>query len=203
MPRGKKQRQASISVFNSLPLFLLLFLTPWTLCIHKWHALSSTWWRNANEELVVKNAGYIFFSRWIQNWSYLTDTCSWSYCERFIGACYSSWRKKSLEKSGEYETGKHVKRVGINKLKIIKQTNNIDWWIISGLSSIVATKVHNGIFLMMGDCKYGKFQTSWCRVSSYLLLFMCFLPVQYAVCVRMEQFCASLFVVLGVCPGSS
>lgn len=40
-------------------------------------------------------------------------------------------------------------------------------------------------------------------VSGYMQLFMCFISVQCAVCVCMEQFCTVLFVVLGVCLGSS
>ncbi len=55
--------------------------------------------------------------------------------------------------SGKYETGKHVQRFGINKLKSIKQTNNIDWWIISGLSSIVATSFWWWETVNMGSSK--------------------------------------------------
>lgn len=50
--------------------------------------------------------------------------------------------------SGKYETRKHVKRVGINKA--LKQTNNIDRWIISGLSSIVMiTLLHKSIMVSL------------------------------------------------------
>lgn len=80
-----------------------------------------------------------------------------------------------------FQLGKIVRKsCWINNLKSTEQTNNIRRWIISVCHQKqwfihYKSPQENGIFLMMGDCKYGKFQTSWCRGCVRLYAALCVL----------------------------